>query len=407
KFVRASLDEVIMTLGDALVLVLGVVYLFLQSWRATLIPMLVVPVSLIGTFAAFTLLGFSINTLTLFAMVLAIGIVVDDAIVVVEAVQEHLERSNSWKEVTPREAAHLAMEEVSGPVIAIALVLTSVFVPVAFLGGITGQLYKQFALTLSISVILSAFCALTLTPALCALLLRREPKRQQGFFAAFNRGFERFQNFYSLSIQKSIKRAALVMATLGIMCFAIVGLLRILPSGFVPNEDLGYAMGIVQLPDGAALQRTQKVVNQASTQARAVDGVDNIVEITGFNVAAGVNAGNFATMFTILKPWDERGDHSQHVDSVLAQFGGIFGHIKEALVMVFNPPPIPGLGASGGFDFMLQDRRGGEIADHTRIADQLLAEAHKEPSIGMIFTSFRAVTPQIEVEVDREKVKTL
>jgi hydrophobe/amphiphile efflux-1 (HAE1) family protein len=406
-FVQESLDEVIKTFFEALVLVLIVVYLFLQNWRATLIPMVVVPVSLIGTFAAFTLLGFSINTLTLFAMVLAIGIVVDDAIVVVEAVQEHLERSTPWKEVTPKEATYAAMEEVSGPVVAIALVLTSVFVPVAFLGGITGQLYKQFALTLSISVLLSAFAALTLTPALCALLLKHEPRRQTGFFGAFNRRFERFQQRYSTGIATLIRRAVLVIATVGILGFAIFGLLRVLPTGFVPNEDLGYSLGIVQLPDGAALQRTQKVVNTASIDARKVEGVDRIVEIVGFNVAAGVSASNFATMFTILKPWDERTAKEEHVDGILAQFGATFGHIKEALVMTFNPPPIPGLGASGGFDFMLQDRHGGEIADLTQVSDQLIAEAHKEPSIGMIFTSFRALTPQIEVEVDREKVKTL
>ncbi|MET0378775.1 MAG: efflux RND transporter permease subunit, partial [Spongiibacteraceae bacterium] len=407
KFVQESLDEVIKTFFEALVLVMIVVFLFLQNWRATLIPMLAVPVSLIGTFAAFTLLGFSINTLTLFAMVLAIGSVVDDAIVVVEAVQEHLERSNSFHEVTPLEATYAAMEEVSGPVIAIALVLTSVFVPVAFLGGITGQLYKQFALTLSISVLLSAFCALTLTPALCALLLRREARRQQGFFGAFNRGFERFQQRYSIAVARLIKRAALVLATLAVLSFAIFGLLRVLPSGFVPNEDLGYTMGMVQLPDGAALQRTQKVVATASSQAREVPGVDNIVEIVGFNAAAGVNASNFATMFTILKPWDERTESTEHVDGVLQQFDGIFGKIKEGVVMTFNPPPIPGLGSSGGFDFMLQDRRGGEVADLTLLAEQLIAEAHKEPAIGQIFTSFRAVTPQIQVEVDREKVKTL
>jgi HAE1 family hydrophobic/amphiphilic exporter-1/multidrug efflux pump len=407
QFVRESLDEVVKTLFEALVLVMVVVYLFLQSWRATLIPMLVVPVSLIGTFAAFTLLGFSINTLTLFAMVLAIGIVVDDAIVVVEAAQEQLERSNPWKEITPREAAHLAMEEVSGPVIAIALVLTSVFVPVAFLGGITGQLYKQFALTLSISVLLSAFCALTLTPALCALLLRREHKPERGFFAAFNRGFARFQNYYSATVLRAIRRSALVLATLAAMGLATFGLLRALPTGFVPNEDLGYALGIIQLPDGAALQRSQRVVDDASGQARAVDGVRNVVEITGVNIAAGVSAGNFASLFAIMQPWDERADDEQQIGAVLAQFTQRFDRIKEALVRTFNPSPIPGLGASGGFDFMLQDRHGGEIDEFNRVAEQLLSEAGKEPAIDGIFTSFRATTPQIEVEVDREKVKTL
>jgi hydrophobe/amphiphile efflux-1 (HAE1) family protein len=286
-------------------------------------------------------------------------------------------------------------------------VLTSVFVPVAFLGGITGQLYKQFALTLSIAVILSAFCALTLTPALCALLLRREHKSEHGFFAAFNRSFDRFRNYYSATVLRAVRRAVRVLATLAVITVAIFGLLRALPTGFVPNEDLGYAVSIVQLPDGAALQRTQKVVDTASTRAREIEGVDNIVEITGVNFAAGVNAGNFATLFSIMKPWEERTDDAQHVNSILQQFTLRFAQIREALVISLNPSPIPGLGASGGFDLMLQDRHGGEIGELSHIADQLLAEARKEPAIGAAFTSFRANTPQIEVEVDREKVKTL
>ena len=409
-FVTESLKEVVKTLFEAFVLVVIVVFLFLQSWRATLIPILVVPISLIGTFAAFSALGFSINTLTLFGLVLAIGIVVDDAIVVVEAVQERLDHGG----VSPTQATKSAMADVGGPVIAIALVLAAVFVPVAFLGGLTGQLYKQFALTLAVSVILSAICALTFTPAMCALLLRRvEPGHERHgplarFFTRFNRGFERARNGYLASVSLMLRHIVLVLLTFGLLLVAIGGLIGTRPTGLVPPEDQGFAFAVVALPNGAALERTNAAMSQLTRIAREVPGVDGVVYISGFNLLTGQSVSYNATAFIRLKPWDERRASSESVASLVRTLTGrLNGQIKDANVLVLNPPPIPGLGAGGGFTFVLQSRAGADAARLSQVLQELLAEARKRPEIGFVYSGFDPRIPQIEYQIDRDKVKSL
>ena len=409
-FVTESLKEVVKTLFIAFVLVVIVVFLFLQSWRATLIPILVVPISLIGTFAAFSALGFSINTLTLFGLVLAIGIVVDDAIVVVEAVQQRLDQGG----VTPIEATKAAMADVGGPVIAIAIVLAAVFVPVAFLGGLTGQLYKQFALTLAVSVILSAVCALTFTPAMCALLLRRvAPGHERGgplsrFFARFNRGFERTRNGYLASVSRMERHVVLVMLTLGVLLAAIWGLVAARPTGLVPPEDQGYAFAVLALPNGASLERTNAAMSQVSRIARETPGVDGVIYISGFNLITGQSVSYNGTAFIRFKPWAERKASSVSVSSLVRTLTGkLNGGIKDASVLVLNPPPIRGLSTSGGFTFVLQNRTGQDTAQLSKVLQDVLAQARKRPEISFAFSGFDPRIPQIEYQVDREKVKSL
>ncbi len=409
-FVTESLKEVVKTLFLAFALVVIVVFVFLQSWRATLIPILVVPISLIGTFAAFAALGFSINTLTLFGLVLAIGIVVDDAIVVVEAVQQRLDQGG----VTPVQATKSAMADVGGPVIAIALVLAAVFVPVAFLGGLTGQLYKQFALTLAVSVILSAVCALTFTPAMCALLLRRVEAGagRRGpldwFFARFNRGFERSRNGYLASVSLMLRHAVLVMLTFGVLLAAIWGLIATRPTGLVPPEDQGFAFAVVSLPNGAALERTNAVMSQLTRIAREVPGVDGTVYISGFNLLTGQAVSYNGTAFIRFKPWEERKASSESVASLVRTLmGRLNGQIKDANVLVLNPPPIQGLGTGGGFTFVLQNRAGADTAQLSQVLQELLADARKRPEIGFVYSGFDPRIPQIEYQVDRDKVKAL
>jgi multidrug efflux pump subunit AcrB len=390
-FVTESLKEVIKTLLIAFVLVVFVVYLFLQSWRATLIPVVVVPISLIGTFGAFAALGFSINTLTLFGLVLAIGIVVDDAIVVVEAVQQRLDAGG----MTPMEAAKSAMADVGGPVIAIALVLAAVFVPVAFLGGLTGQLYKQFALTLAVSVILSAICALTFTPAMCALLLKpvEEAHPRHGplgwFFAKFNGLFERSRNGYIKSVSVMERHAVIVMLTFGALLIAVWGLIATRPTGLVPPEDQGYVLAVVSLPPAAALERTNAAMSALTRIAREVPGVDGVVYISGFNLLTGQAVSYNGTAFIRLKPWDQRKEKSKAVGSLVGTLmGRLNAEIKDAQVLVLNPPPIRGLSTAGGFTFVLQNRGGADTATLSRVLEGLLAEARKRPEIGFV-SAFR------------------
>jgi HAE1 family hydrophobic/amphiphilic exporter-1/multidrug efflux pump len=409
-FVTESLKEVVITLGIAFVLVVFVVYLFLQSWRATLIPIVVVPISLIGTFGAFAALGFSINTLTLFGLVLAIGIVVDDAIVVVEAVQPRLDAGG----ITPLEAAKSAMRDVGGPVIAIALVLAAVFVPVAFLGGLTGQLYKQFALTLAVSVILSAICALTFTPAMCALLLIpvEEAHPRHGplgwFFAKFNAAFERSRNGYLGAVSLMERHAVLVMLTFGALLVAVWVLIAHRPTGLVPPEDQGYVIAVVNLPPAAALERTNAAMSELTRIARSVPGVDGVVYISGFNLLTGQAVSYNGTAFMRLKPWEERKDPSESVDSLVRTLTArLNGGSKDASVLVLNPPPIRGLSTAGGFTFVLQNRGGADTAQLSRVLQDILAEARKRPEIGFVYSGFDPRIPQIEFQVDRDKVKSL
>ncbi len=407
-FVTESLKDVLITLGIAFVLVLFVVFLFLQTWRATIIPMLAIPVSLIGTFAAFSALGFSINTLTLFGLVLAIGIVVDDAIVVVEAVQHRLDTEHP----SAREATKAAIADVGGPVIAIALVLAAVFIPVAFLGGLTGQLYRQFALTLATSVLLSAVVALTLTPALCALLLHpAEHERPHGllgrFFDRFNHFFEASSNRYSAAVVTLARHAALVMLTFVIIIAALYALISTRPTGLVPAEDQGYVFAVMQLPQGASLERTNAAVAQLTRIARETPGVAGVASLSGFNLLTGLATSYNSTSFIRLKPWDERKGQNESADAIVGTLlGRLNSEIREARALVLNPPPIRGLGTTGGFDFILQDRTGGDPKQFAQVLQNVVAAARKRPELGFVFPNYDDHTPQIEYEVDREKVKT-
>ena len=410
-FVTQSLEEVVKTLGIAFVLVVAVVFLFLQSWRATLIPVLVVPVSLIGALFAFTALGFTINTLTLFGLVLAIGIVVDDAIVVVEAVQQRLDAG----QLTPVEAAKSAMRDVGGPVIAIALVLAAVFVPVAFLGGLTGQLYKQFALTLAVSVVLSAVCALTFTPAMCALLLRpvEASRRRRGalawFFGKFNRGFERSRDSYLHWVGVLCRRTALVGLTFIVLLAAVWGLVATRPTGLVPAEDQGYLIALVTLPQAASLERTTAAMAEVTRIATATPGVDGVVAISGFNVLTFQSVSYNGTAFIRLKPWAQRHGDTQSATGGLVPtlMGRLNTSIKDAQTLVVNPPPIRGLGTAGGFTFVLQDRSGGSVERFAQVLQDLLGRTRQRPEIGFAYSGFDPRVPQIEYEVDREQVKSL
>lgn len=406
RFVKSSIHEVIFTLALTFGLVFLVVYVFLQSFRATLIPALTVPVSLIGAFAIFTLLGFSINTLTLFGLVVAIGLVVDDAIVVVEACQVQIDEHG----LSPREAAKRAMSEVSGPVVAIALVLTSVFVPVAFVGGITGQLYKQFALTLAASVLLSALQALTLSPALCALLLKptRTPRGPLGwFFRGFNWLFGGVSRGYVDSVKLLVRRKVIVAAGLIVVCGGIYFLLRALPSGFVPAEDQGYFFTNVQLPDGASLDRTSAVVKQVEGIMKQTPGVQDVVAVGGFSFVSSTYNSNNATLFVMLKPWDDRKTAALSLNSIIGSTQGRLFGIPQAMVLNFAPPPIQGLGTTGGFQFELQDRSGASVQDLAKVSDKLMAAAREQPAIASVFSGFRPDVPQINLQVNRAKVETL
>ena len=405
KFVDAAIEEVILALRDAIILVLLVVFLFLGSFRATLIPMLAVPVSLVGTFAAFVPLGFSINTLTLFAIVLAVGIVVDDAIVVVEAVEHHIEHG-----LDPLAATEKAMEEVSGPVVAIALVLCAVFVPVAFMGGITGQLYRQFALTLSVAVLLSALVALTLTPALCRLILkpRKEMRGPLGaLIRGFNRAFDRVAGGYGRTVAMLVRRLSLGLAVLALLTVAAGGLARFLPTGFVPDEDLGYFYAVLTLPDGASLERTESLAARAERDIRALDGVQTVLTQGGYNQLSGAYTSNNTSFIVVLKPWEERHTRETRVAGIMARLQEKFNAYPEALPLVTVPPPIPGLGSAGGMQFELQDRSGHSPQDLFDTAQKLVGMAAARPEIAAPYNSFRTNVPQLRLDLDREKTKVL
>lgn len=403
--IEASLEEIVHTLFEAVVLVILVVYVFLQSARATFIPLLTVPVSLIGTFMVFPLLGFSVNTLTLFGLVLAIGIVVDDAIVVVEAVQHHLEHG-----LEPREATRKAMQEVSGPVIAIALVLCAVFVPVALMQGLTGKLYQQFAITIAVSVIFSAINALTLSPALCALLLRK-PTPTRGplgwFFRKFNAGFDRLTGGYAGIVGFLVRRAARAMLLLVAVVVGVLLLARVVPGGFIPDEDKGYLLVSAELPDAASLQRTDELARRVDAILGATKGVDSYATVAGFNMLNGTAAPNASTWFVSLKDWKERATADLHSSALARRLMGAFSTLPQARVLAFGPPALPGFGNASGFTFELQDRSGGSVE---RLADELqkfLAEAAKRPELSRLYSGFRPTVPQVKVDLDRAKARTL
>jgi hydrophobic/amphiphilic exporter-1 (mainly G- bacteria), HAE1 family len=400
--VTEGMKEIVITLVIALVLVIAVVYLFLQGWRATLIPLLAVPVSLVGTFLFFPLFGFTINTLSLFGLVLAIGLVVDDAIVVVESVERHIEEG-----LSPKDSALKAMEEISGPVVGIALVLSAVFVPSAFIPGITGRLYQQFAVTIAISVILSAFNALSLSPALSALLLK--PRVQSRgllarFFGWFNRMFGRTTNGYVRVSGAILRKSAVAMLLLlgfGVAGFWIGGKL---PTSFVPDEDQGYFYLNVQLPNASSLQRTEAVVAKINDIMLKTPGIEYSTSVTGFSLLSLVRTSYNAFVFVSMKAWDKRKSKAEQFQAIKAHLNQELAKLPEAIAFGFSPPAIPGVGTSGGFTFILEDRSGKDVQFLTDNLNKFMAAARKRPEISSLSTTFLASVPQEFVEVDRDKV---
>ncbi len=404
EFVRVSIEEVVTTLLIAIGLVVLTVYVFLQDWRATLIPTLTIPVSLVGTFAVIGAFGFSINTLTLFGLVLAIGIVVDDAIVVVENTQRHLDEEG----VPPREGTRRATREVVGPVVATALVLMAVFIPIAFLPGITGQLYRQFALTIAVSVMLSAINALTLTPALAGLLLRpagaRRPRRLARWW---NAAFARVTGVYDRAVGQLVRRAALAVALLLVLGGVSVLLLRTVPTGFAPTEDQGYLLVNVQLPDAASFERTDAVMRQIEQIILKTPGIESVVAIGGRSFISGVNGSNVGSLFPRLTPWSKRKSPELQAGAILARLRGELGRIQDAVVIVFPPPPIRGLSSGGGFQFEVQNLGGGSLDELDAATQRIIGGARQRPELSTTFTAFRPGVPQLDALVDRARVKTL
>ncbi|HTV59496.1 MAG TPA: multidrug efflux RND transporter permease subunit [Verrucomicrobiae bacterium] len=402
KAVSEGIREILLTLVIALILVIIVVYIFLQGWRATLIPLLAVPVSLVGTFAFFPLFGFSINTLSMFGLVLAIGLVVDDAIVVVEAVERHIEEGEP-----PKEAAINAMAEISGPVIGIALVLSAVFVPTAFIPGITGRLYQQFAVTIAISVVISAFNALSLSPALSALLLRpKKPSKGllRRFFDSFNRSFGRATNGYIRASGALIRKSGVAVVALILFGVAAMFLGQKIPSGFLPDEDQGYAFVNLQLPLAASLQRTDQAARAVEAVLAKTPGVEYTTSVIGFSLLSYVQTSYNAFFFVTLKPWTDRKEQSEQFQAIKAHLNQELSKLPQGTVFSFSPPAIPGVGTSGGFTFILEDRGGHDIPYLAANVDKFLAAARKRPEIAGINSSLLPNVPQDFVEVDRDKV---
>jgi HAE1 family hydrophobic/amphiphilic exporter-1 len=400
--VTEGIREIVKTLFEALALVIIVVFIFLQNWRATLIPLLAVPVSLVGTFAIFPLLGFSINTLSLFGLVLAIGLVVDDAIVVVEAVEQHIERGMS-----PRDATLKAMEEVSGPIVAIALVLSAVFLPVAFVGGIQGRLNNQFAVTIAISTLISAFNALTLSPALSALLLRprKESRGLLGrFFDGFNRGFGKVMHGYLVGSDALLHKAGFSMVLLLVIAVSAGLFGSRLPRSFLPEEDQGYFFMNIQLPTAASLQRTDNVAKQIEGILKETPGVQSYNTVVGFSLLSFVNTTYNAFYFVTLKPWDERDAQGLTADVIIHRLNQRLAGLPEAQAFAFAPPAIPGIGTSGGATFMLEDRSGQDIAFLAQNTDRFLEAARQRPEFAALTTTFIPTAPQVFADVDRDKV---
>ncbi len=414
-FVRASLQSVAVTLLEAIFLVVLVVVLFLQTWRASIIPLVAVPVSLVGTFALMHMFGFSLNTLSLFGLVLSIGIVVDDAIVVVENVERHMALGES-----PRQAAIKAMDEVTGPIIAITSVLAAVFIPSAFLSGLQGEFYRQFALTIAISTILSAINSLTLSPALAAILLKPHQgtanadwltrvmgKTLGGFFRRFNIFFDSASNAYVGTVRRAVRGSAIML----LLYVGFVGLTWLgfhhVPNGFVPAQDKYFLVGIAQLPSGASLDRTEAVVKEMSEIALAEPGVESVVAFPGLSVNGPVNVPNSALMFAMLKPFDERQDASLSANAIAGKLMGKFSQIPDGFVGIFPPPPVPGLGAMGGFKLQIEDRAGLGFEALAQAQGQIMASAAQAPELANMLASFQTNAPQVQVDIDRVKAKSL
>lgn len=413
QFVRSSIEAVVHTLLEAVALVVLVVIIFLQTWRASIIPLLAVPVSVVGTFAVMHLFGFSINALSLFGLVLAIGIVVDDAIVVVENVERNIEAG-----LAPRQATYKAMREVSGPIIAIALVLIAVFVPLAFISGLSGQFYKQFALTIAISTVISAINSLTLSPALAALLLKGHDAPKDAltrgmdkvfgrFFRAFNRAFGRGSEKYSQGVKGAISRKAVMLAVYGVLVLATVGLFKAVPGGFVPGQDKQYLIGFAQLPDGATLDRTEDVIRRISDIAMKQPGVAHAIAFPGLSINGFTNSSNSGIVFVSLKPFDERKGADLSAGAIAGQLNGKFGAIEEAFIAMFPPPPVQGLGTTGGFKLQLEDRASLGYAEMDKATKAFMAKAGEAPELVGLFSSFQVNVPQLYADIDRTKARQL
>ena len=408
EFISESIGEVVQTFKEALALVIIIVFLFLQSWRATLIPVLAIPVSLIGTFASFIILGFSINTLTLFAMVLAIGLVVDDAIVVVENVESHMQRDG----LGPVEATEKAMDEVQGPVVAIAFVLSAVFIPVAFISGTTGVLYRQFALTIVVSMALSAFIALTLTPALCATLMKPHSEKHSKnfldrFFDRFNDWFDRTQNRYTGGVAWIIDHAKTGLASLLVICVLSGFFFKVLPSTFVPDEDQGYFIVSVTMPEGTSLNRTYDTMDAYADELKDVPGISHILKVSGYDVLSSGTKSNAGTLFVCLDKWDERTTDDLSIMSIIRNSNILGLKHNEAQIMGILPPSLPGLGMVGGWSMQLQDVTGHTDKELDTLLKEILLAANQRPELEMVYSTFSIDSPICKYDVDREKVKQM
>ncbi len=406
--VKVSISEVIHTLVEALLLVVFVVFLFLQNWRATLIPVLAIPVSLIGTFIFFIPFGFTINTLTLFAFVLAIGIVVDDAIVVVEAVQHYMDHLK----LSAKEATRRAMKDISAPVIAIALILAAVFIPVGFIPGIVGKLYQQFAITIAVSVVISAFVALSLTPALCSLMLKPSKGEHDKknmldkFFAWFNGVFGKINRSYTRGVAKSIKATPLVLIMLACLFVGLFFMFKSKPSGFIPSEDEGRLYVTYEMPEGTSTERSKAMLREIMGRVSKVEGVRTVGGLAGLNIISFSNKSNVGTMFVLLKTWDDRETKETQIGSIVANIQKATSDIKEARILTISPPAIPGLGQTAGFTFELQQTTSTDsIQQFEAVARKFLAELNQRKEIGMAYTFFTTHTPSYKVDVDKEQAK--
>ncbi|WP_097142435.1 efflux RND transporter permease subunit [Rhizobium subbaraonis] len=403
-FVEESIHEVVKTLLEAFVLVIIVVYLFLGSVRATLIPLIAVPVSLIGTFAVMLALGFSANTVSLLALVLAIGIVVDDAIVVVEAVEAHLEKDPS---ATPAEAARRAMAEITAPIIAITLVLLSVFVPVAFIPGISGELFRQFAVAVSVSMVISAINALTLSPALCGILLKAHHGPKRGPIRYVLRGIDLARDGYAAIVRRLVRVAVLGLVVLAALFVGTAWLFKTTPTGFLPSEDQGAIFGEIVLPDGASVNRTDAVAKSVEELMRGTDGVQGVMSVVGYSLLDGQVKSNAALLVMTLKPFADRTEPALSVNGLIAKLSEELGAIREANVIVYNLPPIIGLGTGSGFEYQLLSLGGAGATEIAQASRGLVFAANQDPALNRVFTTYAAATPQLYLDIDREKVQTL
>ena len=404
QFITESLEKVAHTFFEALILVILVVFMFLGSWRATLIPILAVPVSLVGTFASFVILGFTINTLTAFAMILAIGLVVDDAIVVVEAVEHHIQENG----MSPKEATYRAMNEVSGPVVAIAFVLSAVFIPVAFTGGTVGELYKQFAITISVSMMLSAIVALSLTPALCSLLLVKKEEAPKGFIGkavkAFDDWFARTLAKYVKNVEGCIRKSKLILTCLAIVVICIGFLAKATPTGFVPNEDQGMTAVSIALPEGASSNRTEQIMAGLAQKMRKLPGVKNVMEVSGIDILSMGQKANAGLAVVTMEDYSKR---SNSVQDIIPMIFGMGAQIPDATVMAFQPPSLPGASSTGTLSLYLMNLGGEDVNTMGERANEFLAACRKRPEIGMLYTTLNTNTPMYQFEVDREKAQSM